>query len=66
MKRAEKRHPYRGRKPRGGPSGEKVMLIALLTILAIMAMTIHASSRWTGMTAQEQLHQAFFVAKDWD
>lgn len=66
MKRAEKRRPYRGRKPRRGFSGEQVIIFALLMLLAVMAMTIHANSSWTGMTAQEQLYRALFVAKDWD
>lgn len=57
---------YRGRRPRGGPSGGQVILAALVMLVAMLALTIHASGQWTGMSAREQLYQAVFAAKDWD
>lgn len=68
MRRAEKNgcRRYRGRRPRGGLSAGQVGAVAILTLIAILVMTIHANSQWTGMSAGEQLHQALFVAKDWD
>lgn len=44
----------------------QVGLVVILTLAAMLAMTIHANSQWTGMDAGEQLHQALFVTKDWD
>ena len=57
---------YRGKKPRSGFTAEQVIALATLVLAAVMALTIRANSQWTGMSAEEQLHQALFVAKDWD
>lgn len=68
MRRAEKggRRCYRGKKPRRGLSPEQAGVVFLAALVAIMALTIHANSQWSGMSAGEQLYQAVFVAKDWD
>jgi len=57
---------YKGKKPRGGLFAEQAILLAVAVLVVIMALTIHANSQWTGMSAGEQIHQALFEAKDWD
>ena len=59
-----KRKPYRGK--RRGMTAEQVCLAAAAAFLAVLIMTIHAGTAWTGMGAAEQVHQALFVAKDWE
>jgi len=58
-----KERRYRGKKDK---EGRFLGLVALLTIGAILALTIHANSQWTGRSAEEQVYEALFVAKDWD
>ena len=60
MKRADRR------RPRGGLSAGQAGVVFLVTLAAILALTIHANSQWTGLSAGEQLHHALFVVKDWD
>ncbi|WP_298032148.1 hypothetical protein [uncultured Dysosmobacter sp.] len=52
---------YRGRKPRGGPSPDAVMLLMILALITVMSMTMRLSGRLTGMTAREQLYHAICV-----
>lgn len=59
-----KRGNYRGK--RRSLDGEKVMIVATVILLAILAMTVRVSAQCTGMSAGEQLREALFVAKDWD
>lgn len=64
MRRADGR--YRGRKPRGGLTAEKVILLSLVALAAILMLTMRACSVWTGQTYGEQLYQALFVTEDWE
>lgn len=64
MKRADR--GYRGRRPQGGLTPEQVIGVAIITIAAMLALTIHATSEWTGMSAGEQLYHALFVLEDWE
>lgn len=57
---------YRGRKPRGGLTAEKVILLSLVALAAILMLTMRASSVWTGMSYREQLYHALFVTEDWE
>lgn len=65
MKHADYRR-YRGRKPRSGLSAGQAGIMFVLVLAVMLVLTIHANSQWFGMTAGEQVHQALFVAKDWD
>lgn len=68
MKRAEsprRSRGYRGKR-RSGLTAEQVLLLAVVVLVAVMALTIRAAGKWTGMSAGEQLYQALFVAKDWE
>ena len=64
MRRAERR--YRGRKPAPGLGAGQIGMLAIILLVLMLALTIRANCHWTGMDAGEQLHQAVFVAKDWD
>ena len=57
---------YRGRRPRSGLSGEQVIAVAIIMLVAMLVMTMKASAEITGMSVGEQMNQALFVAKDWD
>lgn len=57
---------YRGRRPRGGLTPEQVIGVAIITIAAMLALTIHATSEWTGMSAGDQLYHALYVLEDWE
>ena len=57
---------YRGKKPRGGISAEQAIAVVILLMVATLVMTMRVSAEITGMSAGEQLHQALFVAKDWE
>ena len=54
-----------GTAERSGGAGQ-VGALAILLLAAILALTVRANCQWTGMDAGEQLHQALFIAKDWD
>ena len=54
MRRAER---YRGKRPRGGLTAEQVAAVALITLAAILVMTMK--------TCGEQLYEALFVTGDW-
>lgn len=43
-----------------------VAAAALLGFAAILLMTMHINSQWTGQTIPEQLYEAVFVTKDWE
>ena len=59
-----KRKGYCGK--RRGLTAGQVGLAAAAAFLAVLIMTIHASSAWTGMSAAEQVQQALFEAEDWE
>ena len=63
MKRADN---YRGKRRRTGLDAAQAAVVAVLMLVLITAMTVKASSAWTGMSAGEQLQQALFVATDLD
>lgn len=63
MKRAER---YRGRRPRSGMTAGQVAAMALITLAAVLVMTMKVSDQWCGQTCGEQLYIALFVAEDWD
>ena len=63
MKRAER---YRGKRPRGGLTAGQVAAMALITLAAVLVMTMKVSAQWCGQTCGEQLYIALFVAEDWD
>lgn len=62
MKRAER---YRGKRPRSGMTAEQVAVVALITLVAILVMTMKVNSQWCGQTCGEQLCEAIFVTGDW-
>lgn len=62
MRRAER---YRGKRPRGGLTAEQVAAVALITLAAILVMTMKVNSQWCGQTCGEQLYEALFVTGDW-
>ena len=64
MRRADGR--YRGKKRGAGLGAGQVGLLAIFLLVVMLALTVRANCQWTGMDAGEQLHQALFVAKDWD
>ena len=57
---------YRGKKPRSGLTAEQAIVVVLILMVATLVLTMRASAEITGMSVGEQLHQALFVAKDWD
>ena len=61
-----KRANYRGKRCKGGVNAVSAGVVVVLMLVLMMAMTVKASSAWTGMSAGEQLHQALFVATDLD
>lgn len=62
MKRAER---YRGKRPRSGMTAEQVAAVALITLVAILVMTMKVNSQWCGQSCGEQLYEAMFVTEDW-
>ena len=61
-----KRANYRGKRCKGGMNAVSVGVVAMMMLVLMTAMTMKASSAWTGMSAGEQLQQALFVATDLD
>lgn len=60
MKRADKPNDhYRGRRPKAGLTAGQAAIVMLLVIAAILAMTVHASSHWTGHSCCEVLPDAW-------
>lgn len=64
MNRADRRR-YKGRKPRSGLTAEQVGLVVLITLAAILFMTMKVNSYWCGKSCGEQLYDALFVTEDW-
>lgn len=63
MKRADR---YRGKRPGSGLTAGQVAAMALITLAAVLVMTMKVSAQWCGQTCGEQLYIALFVAEDWD
>ena len=57
---------YRGKRPKGGMSVAQVAAVAILTLLAVMAMTLKVGADWTGQSVGEQIHEALFETQDWE
>ena len=47
---------YRGKRCKGGVNAVSAGVVVVLMLVLMMAMTMKASSVWTGMSAGEQLH----------
>ena len=63
MKRADR---YRGKRPGVVLTTGQVAAMALITLAAVLVMTMKVSAQWCGQTCGEQLYIALFVAEDWD
>ena len=46
-------------------TAEQVAAVALITLAAILVMTMKVNSQWCGQTCGEQLYEALFVTGDW-